>query len=159
MIVLIFFFSGIPPCEGSLAYRGGVDVCHTLCRDFLFSERCFPGVVQGCMCPEDEYLSDNDECTSKYTCTCYDAPRDTVYQPGEVVNVSCSSWWVFDTFLWLIVNFLTYVFSCAVLVSCYIHIFFLFIFFSLCVSSLSFGRDLKPRPAHEAKQLLSFNTQ
>lgn len=80
-------------CSPGLEYRGGVDVCNSFCRDQLYvSTGCFPGVVQGCACADNELKTDDGLCSSVEECTCYEPSRGVVHQAGDVVSSGCSKW-------------------------------------------------------------------
>ena len=79
-------------CHPGRPYRGNVDVCKSFCRDHLYGRACFPGVVQGCACPQPMLKTDDGHCRVLEACTCYEPARDRIYQPGQTESGSCSTW-------------------------------------------------------------------
>lgn len=82
-----------PTCPQNLVYRS-VEVCKSLCRDALYMNgSCLPGTVQGCACDKGEVKGDDNVCHEPPECTCYDASRGVIYQPGETDVTNCQRWY------------------------------------------------------------------
>ncbi|XP_066438448.1 mucin-2-like, partial [Eleutherodactylus coqui] len=77
----------ITSCPSSQIYLYNLTTCQLTCRSLAEREKACPSVftsVDGCGCPDGQYLNEKDQCVSISKCSCF--YRDTYLKPRETIN-------------------------------------------------------------------------
>lgn len=87
-------------CQPGLVYKdcttNYLNSCKYINRFGEIVSRSSQICVQGCVCPDDKYLDDNDpsnlRCVDSKQCSCYDAETKMSYEADYVLQKGCSNW-------------------------------------------------------------------
>ncbi|XP_043084733.1 mucin-2 [Puntigrus tetrazona] len=84
----------VTKCSGNMKYSYGMSSCDSTCRSLSEEDDTCKGSftpVDGCACPKDTYLNDENICVTADRCPCYSGNR--VIKPSEIIyknGVKCT---------------------------------------------------------------------
>lgn len=96
-ISLVFFPPGSEEssCSGNQVFLYNLTMCQQTCRSLADSEKyCLQdfAAVDGCGCPSDTYLDNQDNCVPISQCPCY--YKGSYLEPGEYFTKDGERWYV-----------------------------------------------------------------
>ncbi|XP_044125177.1 mucin-2-like [Bufo gargarizans] len=77
----------ITSCPSSQIYLYNLTTCQPTCRSLAEDEKACGSVftpVDGCGCPDGQYLNEKDQCVHRSKCSCY--YHDTYLKPREIIS-------------------------------------------------------------------------
>uniref|UniRef100_A0A8C2U6P4 Mucin 2, oligomeric mucus/gel-forming n=1 Tax=Coturnix japonica TaxID=93934 RepID=A0A8C2U6P4_COTJA len=85
----------VSACPGNQVFRYNLTMCQQSCRSIADGEKyCLQGFapVDGCGCPDNTYLDNQDTCVPISKCPCY--YKGSYLEPGEYVTKDGERWYV-----------------------------------------------------------------